>query len=244
MRRATALATLAGFAFASLRPAAPQDFSLDETLGHSILRVVDALGMPQDVESLDSGHTWIWRTQRAYLRFVTDDAMSVKLIDDRPLAPGERLAHTDLFGYTKERAEGERGTSELSGPGFRTYDLGGGRVLELFFDDRGKLSHAVYGDRGYVARLGLIPADRDMLHVLQYSAPKVRQTPPALSVPPMTVVRCEIGKDGRVDAASVAVSSHDAARDRQALAFARKTTWFPAKIDNLVVKSVAFWMVR
>jgi TonB family protein len=117
-------------------------------------------------------------------------------------------------------------------------------VLELFFDDAGKLTHAVLGDRGYVARLGFVPADREMLRVLQYSAPKIRRTPAALSMAPMTVVRCEIGKDGRAGAVSVVVSSHNAALDKRAVAFAHDTTWTPAKFDNVPVNSVAFWMVR
>jgi TonB family protein len=244
VRRATALAILTGFALAPHTATEAQQLPGDEMLGHGISSVVDALGMPQDVESLDSGHTWVWHTPRAFLRIITDDAMTVKAIDDRPLAPGERLAHVELFGYTKALADSERGTSDLSGPDFRTYNLGDGHVLELFFDDSGKLTHAVFGDRGYVARLGFVPADREMLRVLQYSAPKIRRTPAALTIAPMTVVRCEIGKDGRAFAVTVVVSSHNAGLDARALAFARQTSWTPAKFDNVPVKSVAFWMVR
>ncbi len=243
MRRATALATLTGIALAPYATEA-QQLAGDEMLGHGILSVVGSLGMPQDVESLDSGHTWVWHTPRAYLRLITDDAMNVKAIDDRPLAPGERLAHVELFGYTKARADAERGTADLSGPDFRTYNLGDGHVLELFFDDTGKLTHAVLGDRGYVARLGLVPADRDMLRVLQYAAPKIRKTPPPLATTPMTIVRCEIGKDGRVSAVSVVAGSLNAAQDRRTIAFVRNTSWTPAKFDNVPVKSIAFWMVR
>ena len=244
MKRATALATLTGFALATRTAVEAQEMPGDAVLDRSILTVVDALGTPQDVESLDSGHTWIWHTPHADLRFITDDAMNVKVVDDRPLAPGERLAHVELFGYTKTRADAERGTADLSGPDFRTYNVGEGRVLELFFDEAGKLTHAVLGDRGYVARLGLVPADRDMLRVLQYTAPKIRRTPPPLAAAPMTVVRCEIGKEGQVESVAVVVSSHNAARDALAVAFAHKTSWTPAKLDNVPVKSIAFWMVR
>jgi hypothetical protein len=244
VRRATALATFTGFALAPHAAVEAQEMPGDATLGRSILTVADALGMPQDVESLDSGHTWVWHTPRANLRFITDDAMNVKAIDVLPLAPGAQLARVELFGYTKARADAERGTADLSGPDFRTYNAGDGRVLELFFDDGGKLTHAVLGDRGYVSRLGLVPADRDMLRMLQYAAPKIRRTPPPLAAPPMTVVRCEVGKDGGALAVSVVISSHNAAQDERAIAFARKTSWTPAKFDNVPVKSIAFWMVR
>ena len=213
-------------------------------LGRSILSAVDTFGMPQDVESLDRGHTWVWHTPRAYLRFVTDDAMNVKAVDEHPLAPGERLAHVELFGYTKARADAERGTAELSGPDFRTYNLGDAHVLELFFDDTGKLTHAVFGDRGYVARLGLVPADREMLRVLQYSAPKIRKTPPPLTAAAQTVVKCDIGKDGRVDAVTVVAGSVSPAQHARIATYVRNTSWSPAKFDNVPVKSVAFWMVR
>ena len=244
MRRATALATLTGFVLAPHAVVEAQELPGDTTLDRSILTVVDALGTPQDVESLDSGHTWVWHTPRANVRIITDDAMTVKALDVLPLAPGEQLAHVALFGYTKARADAERGTADLSGPDFRTYSVADGRVLELFFDDAGKLTHAVLGDRGYVARMGLVPSDRDMLRMLQYTAPKIRRTPPPLAAPPMTVVRCEVGKDGSAPSVSVVVSSHNAAQDEHALAFARKTSWAPAKLDNVPVKSVAFWMVR
>jgi hypothetical protein len=244
VRRATALATLTGFALASHTAIEAQDMPADVMLGHSVMSAVDAFGMPQDVQSLDSGHTWIWHTPHAFLRFITDDAMNVKAVDDHPLAPGERLAHVDLFGYTKARADAERGTADLSGPDFRTYDLGNEHVLELFFDDAGKLTHAVFGDRGYVARLGFVPADREMLRVLQYSAPKIRRTPAVLAVAPMSVARCEIGKDGHVDAVSIVAGSLTPAQRVRIVTYVRNTSWTPAKFDNVPVKSIAFWMVR
>lgn len=246
MRRATALVTLTGFALAP-RAIEAQEVplsGLDDAIGRSVFVIVEKFGPPHDVESLDSGHTWIWSTERADLRVTTDDRATIKAIDDHPLTSGDRLASVELFGYTKERADKERGTADLSGKDFRTYDLGSGHVLELFFDDAGKLTHAVYGDRGYVARLGLIPADREMLRILKYTAPKLRRTPPSLSGFSATVVRCEIGKNGHVDTVSLAVSSHHVVQDRLALAFARKTSWAPAKLDGVPVKSVAFWMVR
>jgi TonB family protein len=242
VRRATALATLTGFALAP-HVVEAQELPGDATLGRGILTVVDALGAPLDVESLDSGHTWVWRTPRANVRLITDDAMTIKALDIVPLAPGGQLAHVELFGYTKARADAERGTAELSGPDFRTYNAGDGRVLELFFDDGGKLTHAVLGDRGYVARLGLIPSDRDMLRMLQYSAPKIRRTPPPFG-DASVVVRCQIDKNGHVDAVTILISSHNAALDKRALDFVQKTLWTPAKLDNVPVKSVAFWMVR
>jgi len=245
VRRATALATLTGLALAP-RVAVAAESSLDDMLGRNILSIIDALGMPKTVVSENDGHNWSWdRAGSSPLVMITDDAMTVKaIVVLHPQTPGERLANVSLFRCTKARADAERGAPDFSGPNFRVYRLSEDRVLELLFDDGGNLTEAIYGARGHVARLGLVPADREMLRVLQYSAPKVGRTPLSAPVGPPVIVRCEIGKNGRVDAVSVVVSSHNASQDKLAVAYARKVPWFPAKFDNVPVKSVAFWMVQ
>jgi len=246
VNRATALVTLAGFALATRTPADAQQ------IGHSITAAIDELGMPASVESLDAGHTWTWRTPRAELHVITDDQAVVKAIDERPLEASDVLsvemqgtsAHIPLLGYTLAQADAHLGTADHSGATFRTYDLSNGQTLDLFFDDAGRLTHAVYGQRGYVGRLGLVPADRDMLRILQYTAPRLRFAPPA---PPnashRTIVRCDVGQDGRVESVAVIVSAHDSAADARALSLARETRFTAAKLDNVRVKSVVFRMI-
>ncbi|MGH7715612.1 MAG: energy transducer TonB [Vulcanimicrobiaceae bacterium] len=246
MRRATALATIAAFALATGAAAEAQQ------IGQGIAATIDELGMPESVESLDTGHTWLWRTPHAELRLITDDKAVLKAIDEHPLDASDVLSvemqgkteRIPLFGYTIARADAQLGTAEHSGANFRTYDLGGGAVLDLLFDDSGKLTHAVHGQRGYVARLGLVPADRDMVRMLQYAAPKMRGVRlAATGASHETIVRCDVGKDGRVESVGVLVSSHDASADAHALMLARKTRWIPARLDSFPVKSVVFRII-
>ena len=246
MRRATALVTIGAFALAPGAAAEAQQ------IGHGIAATIDELGMPASVESLDSGHTWMFHAPHAELRVITDDQASVRAIDERPLDASDVLSlemqgkavRIPLFGYTIARADAQLGTADHSGANFRTYDLGDGAVLDLFFDDSGKLTHAVHGGRGYVARLDLVPADRDMVRILQYAAPKLRPAPLApASGSHETIVRCNVGKDGRTESATIIVSSHDPDADARALVVARKARWAPARFDNVPVKSVAFRMI-
>jgi TonB family protein len=246
VRRATALVTIAAFALAPGAAAEAQQ------IGHGIAATIDELGMPVSVESLDSGHTWTFATPHAELRVITDDQAVVKAVDERPLDASDVLSlemqgktvRIPLFGYTIARADTQLGTADHSSANFRTYDLGDGAVLDLFFDDSGKLTHAIHGGRGYVARLGLVPADRDMLRILQYSAPKLRTAPLAPATGShQTIVRCNIGEDGRTESVAIIVSSHDPDADAHALSLARKARWTPARLDNVPVKSVAFRMI-
>ena len=241
-------------------PALAQNIARPETpavdgivVGAHVAVAVRALGMPSDVASLDTGHTWTWRTGHAELQAITDDGAVVRAVEDRALDDSEALTvsvdgkpvHIPLRGYTIARADADlNSVAGLSSRTSRLFGLERGRALLLLFDDAGTLTRAVYGDRGFITRLGLITADAEAIKSLRYAAPKVRTTPASLANPShVTIVRYQLDRDGHVDSVAVEISSHDSSVDEDALKQARRCTWLPAKLNNLPVKSVAFRMI-
>lgn len=221
--------------------------------GANVAVAIRTLGMPADVASLDTGHTWIWRTPHAELRAITDDEAVVRAVDERPLDDTETaLVNVDgksvripLKSYTVARADADLNTlAEFSTRGSRLYSLGRNRELVLLFDDGGVLTRAVTGDRGFVSRLGLVTVDREMVKTLRYVAPKLRNPPsPAPGASQQAVVRYQILKDGQVGNVRIVVSSRDPAADERALRIARVGAWTPAKLNNVAVTSVAFRLI-
>ncbi|MBV8601656.1 MAG: TonB family protein [Candidatus Eremiobacteraeota bacterium] len=244
-------ARLAAFAQGAPRTEGPVIDGI--AVGSHVAVAIHALGMPADVASLDTGHTWTWRTADAELHAITDDGAIVRAVEDRPLDSAEAIVvnvdgkpvRLGLRGYTSAQADSDlNSVAGLSSRTTRLFDLGRGRVLVLLFDDGGSLTRAVYGDRGFVARLGLMTADAEMVKSLRYVAPRLRAAPtPAPGATHETVVRYVLDKDGHVDSVAIEVGSKDAAVDEQALQLARKAAWMPAKINNVPVRSVAFRIV-
>ncbi|MBV8074358.1 MAG: TonB family protein [Candidatus Eremiobacteraeota bacterium] len=261
MRRGAALAILASLSLGTARlPAFAQGGPRTEgpiidgiAVGAHVAVAIRNLGMPADVTSLDTGHTWTWRTADAELHAITDDGAIVRAVDDRPLDNAEAIVvsvdgkpvRIALRGYTIAQADADlNSVAGLSSRTARLFDLGRGRVLVFLFDDAGALTRAVYGDRGFVSRLGLMTADAEMVKSLRYVAPRLRAAPtPPPGASHETIVRYVLDKDGRVDSVAIEVGSKDAAFDERALELARKAAWAPAKINNVPVRSVAFRIV-
>lgn len=221
--------------------------------GANIAVAIRTLGMPADVASLDTGHTWSWRTPHAELRAITDDEAVVRAVDERPLDDTEtalvsadgKAVRIPLRGYTIARADSELNSiAEFSTRSSRLYNLGRNRELVLVFDDAGVLIRAVTGDRGFVSRLGLTTTDAEMVKTLRYVAPKLRNPgSPAPESSRQVVVRYEIHRDGQIASVQIIVSSHDPAADERALRIARAGTWTPAKLNNIAVNAVAFRLI-
>ncbi|MBV8354767.1 MAG: energy transducer TonB, partial [Candidatus Eremiobacteraeota bacterium] len=125
------------------------------------------------------------------------------------------------------------------------YYVGTFRELVLLFDDAGILSHAVYGERGVVSRLGLVATDAEMVKELKYLAPRIRNAPPnaVASGGKDAVIRFELGRNGSVEATSIAATAGDPAADAHALGLARLYHWNPARLNGRPVSSVAFRLV-
>jgi TonB family protein len=254
VRRAEALAFIAAASAAVALPAAAQSDVGGIAIGSHIGVVIASLGMPLSVDSLDTGHTWTWRTAHAEVRAITDDDAIVRAVEDKPLDDGDAInvavegktLRVKPYGYTTQRADDDlNAVAALSSRTWRLFNLGRNRALVMLFGDDGTLTRAVYGERGFIAHLGLITTDAELLKSMRYVAPKLRgaSSAPLTSGSHETIVKYQIDRTGAIDSVAVEVSSKDPGLDQRALQIARKTKWMPAKLNNQPVKSVVFRMI-
>ena len=221
-------------------------------IGSSVAAAAKTYGMPATVTSSDSGHLWTWHTPHAELKVTTDDDAIVRAVDERPLDEGEAIvvsidgkpARIKLLGYTV--AEADRQLSSLaafSSSSVRVYNLTLARQLVFFFDS-GTLTHAIYGEHGAIAQMGVLAADAELLRNQKYYAPRLRGSQsPSPGGSHETIVRSQIGTDGLVQSVQVTVSSSDPVADARALQIAKATRWMPAKYLAVPVPAVVFRMI-
>lgn len=215
-------------------------------IGETIAATVHDLGMPLRVESSDTGNAFTFPSSIAYVdddgvvRAVQTSVGTVSVVlDGKPatFAIGES---------TTDRADAlYASVGEYSSDTLRSYRLTPQRELALFFDKAThRLTHAYYGERGALARLGILPGD-DITTTVPYRAPKLRGsavsgTSGALA----TIVRYEIDARGSVTNLSIAVPSSDPAADTDLLKRLAGDRYVPAQLGGRAIGSVVFRDVR
>lgn len=230
-------------------------------VGTSIIAAIRTAGIPTAVNSNDTGHLWSWENAGAATRAITDDAGVIRMVDVRKdgatidinLQPvlhivlgRTTLAQVDgaLHSYADYAARGMLPDHSAKAQvfSFRTSER---RELVLFFDEAGKTAQElVYGERGMVARAGLLPGANDATQILVYHAPVMRKGSvveyPRTASSGAAILKLAIDKKGGVSAVSLFVSSGDQALDDAAKNAALKETYTPAQLAGKPVDAIIF----
>ena len=231
-------------------------------IGSSIIAAIRAQGIPTAVVSNDTGHLWSWEGPGgAVMRAITDDDGTIRMIDVRK--DGESVAvnvkpvlHILLGQTTLTQIDNAlHSDADYTAPGwlpdhsakaevlsFRTSRM---RELVLFFNAAGRaVQELVYGERGMVARAGLLPGASDATQMLVYHAPVLRKGGvveyPHTSASGTTILKLAIDKHGAVSEVTLFVSSGDPALDDAAKKAAMKEVYTPAQLAGKPVDAIVF----
>jgi len=225
-------------------------------LDQPVAAAIHARGLAQ-IRTTAIGHVWSWENGEGTVRAITDDDGVVRAID---VAPGaatavrfEPMPRADLYFNELPLDDADRAVGHAAwfthptqlpdsqAPAIaRGYHVGT-RELVLFFEARHRvLREAFFGDRATLARVGLIPGEREQR---SFSAPALSRpggADYASDEQGVAYVRIAVGKDGAVNGASIYISSGHADLDRIALANAREAVFKPAVLDGKPVSAVYF----
>jgi hypothetical protein len=185
------------------------------TIGSTIAAMIRENGIPTAVETIDMGNRFAYANAVAY---ANDDGVVVAAETATGTVPIEIEGKPRMFAigtYTSAQADKDLATvAEFASDNARTYRLSAERELVLTFD---KTTHVLarvsYGQRGQLARMGIISGD-DTLKAVPYKAPKIRST--ALkdgTGTHVTIVKLDVGRAGDVKTVTVVVPSDDPAFD-------------------------------
>ena len=214
-------------------------------LGTPVAAVVQTIGLPGSVLSADSGNRFAFPEATAY----ADEDGVVRAIDT-----STGIIRVDFEGkikafpigtYSYAQAEAELANeAEFSTETTRTYVIGPGRELVLIFDASKKLARVVYGERGAVSRLGVIPGE-DGTKTVPYKAPKERRAAfPDGTGTRTTIVRVRIDRLGFVNDVAVLVPSNDVAFDDRARKQLLSDRFTPATLGGRAIGSTIFRELR
>jgi len=185
------------------------------TLGSTITAMIRENGVPAGVATLDTGNRFSYPNVTAY----TNDDGIVAAVETAtgtvPIEIDGKIRRFAIGTYTSAQADADLATvAEFATDTTRTYRLLPERELVLTFD---KATHVLarvsYGQRGQLARMGIISGD-DTNKAVPYKAPKIRTT--ALkdgTGTHVTIVKLEVGRTGEVKDVTVVVPSDDPAFD-------------------------------
>ncbi len=192
------------------------------TIGAPIAAVMQALGPPTAVMSLDNGNRFAFGPQTAAYVDADGQVLAIDLRAGTPVIAIEGNARTFPIGtFTVAQAAAELAdVAEFAGPAFRSYRLGPRRDLVLGFTgsaDLDRLNRLSYGEPGQLARLGLLPGDSAVKSV-PYRAPRLtRPAAAALAEDASNAVyRLDIDRGGAVTSvAAVGSTAAPAVDDAQ-----------------------------
>ncbi|GAC1419606.1 MAG: hypothetical protein NVSMB5_11620 [Candidatus Velthaea sp.] len=214
-------------------------------LGSPVAAIVRTAGTPGSVESADSGNRFTFPTATAY----ADDDGMVRALD---VSTGDVRVEVDgkpktfsIGTYTYARAEAELANfAEFSNDSTRTYILSPTRELVLMFDAAKKLSRVIYGERGPLARLGVIPGE-DGAKTFPYKAPKVRHSALADgSGARITIVKLRVDRTGNVTDVEVLVPSTDSPFDERVVKQLATDRFTPATLGGRAIGATVFRELR
>lgn len=215
------------------------------SVGSSVAAIVQNAGVPVSVESSDSGNRFTFTAAVAY----ADDDGVVRAID---VNGGDIRVDIDgkpktfaIGAYAYAKAEAELASfAEFSNETTRTYILSPVRELVLVFDTAKKLSRVIYGERGPIARLGVIPGE-DGAKTFPYKAPRVRRS--ALtdgSGTRATIVKLRVDRGGNVLDVAIVVPSADSAFDARLQTQLLTDRFTPATLGGRAIGATVFRELR
>lgn len=214
-------------------------------VGSPVSALVQTAGIPASVESMDSGNRFAFSAATAY----ADDDGIVRAVD---LKAGEARLEIDgkprtftIGSYSFAQAEAELANfAEFSNETTRTYVLSPARELVLVFDASKKLARLLYGERGPIARLGVIPGE-DGAKTFPYKAPKVRRSALADGAGERTtIVKLRVDRGGNVLDASILVPSTDGAFDARVQKQLATDRFTPATLGGRAIAATVFRELR
>ena len=257
------IALVLAVAASASAPPPPATFAYNRLrLGDSVAKMISDEG-PPNVNTTDVGHVWSWEKGGDRIRLTTDDNGVVRMIDILP-APSSHLALALPGMPTRKLIFGTLGTddadaqlgiaADVKGSGnfpdsgaradFRAYPLNGNQSAVLLFDDATKrLAEVFYGDRGVMARSGLL-ADSSGDTSGRFSAPILEHEGSADYPPTIkqgdAFLRLSVDKRGTVANAEIFVTSGDPQLDRAALVSARHDVFTPGNVAGTPVDAIVF----
>jgi TonB family protein len=221
------------------------------TVGGSVLAVVKALGMPDNVQTTDSGHLWQWSTSGGLDReVVTDDDLNVVEVlvahaAAQPSPSSGAALPLEIPVLGDSAADAGAAVNTLGGiavvqtkPGYRAWMLSGGVLAAR--TDGGVIASMIALDVARARQRGfLTPASPDAL----YRAP-VLLKPFVTDLLPHgsgeTVVRARIDAAGTVTEALIVAPSGDPEIDAWALTCIRRSKFAAATCDGVPCAGVYF----
>jgi hypothetical protein len=216
------------------------------TIGTAIAAIVHDNGFPSAVATTDAGNRF---TFPAAIAYTNDDGIVVAA----ETASGTVTVEVDgkpkafvIGDYTNAQADLELATvAEYAGDGVRTYRLSNERELVLLFDKQSKkLTRVTYGQRGQLARMGLISGD-DTVKAVPYKAPQIRHTAIADGTGTrITIVKLNVGRTGDVKDVTVISPSGDAAFDANLPKALSTDVFIPATFGGRPIGSTVFRELR
>lgn len=216
------------------------------TIGASIAATVRELGAPQSVESSDAGNIFTFPTSQA---FVDDEgvvrAAAVSSGAPSVLIDGKATAFA-IGTYTSAQADAHLASiQEFSSDTLRSYALSPRRELALIFaTPTHRLVRVYYGERGPLARLGILPGD-DINKTVPFRAPKLRGTAVAGTTGALvTIVKLDLDVHGNVTTSTIVVPSTDVAADAELLKKLSTDRYIAAQLGGRAIGSVVFREIR
>jgi hypothetical protein len=245
MRRFTAVLTACAVALCAA-PALAESPIAGITIGESVTAAAKDLGPPSSVESTDTVNRFTFATAVAYV----DGDATIRAVDT---ATGsfsvdiDGKPHTFTIGtFTTAEADAQLSSyAEYASDTLRSYRLPPSRELALIFDKATqKLTRIIYGERGPIARLGVLPGD-NLLNAVPYKAPRVRTTAIAGTTGTrLTVVRIAVDRGGNPTSIDVVVPSADPAWDATLAQRMKDDRFWAAQLGGRNIGATVFRALR
>ena len=211
-------------------------------IGHTIAATIRDLGLPESVDSTDVGNVFAFAASTAFV----DDDGTVRALETNTGAPTIAIEGTlvrfPIGTFTSAQADARfANIAEFSSDTLRSYRLSPQRELVLIFERATqRLAHVYYGERGPLARLGILPGD-DINTTVPFRAPLVRGTSFAnMSGALTTIVRLDLDARGNVTKTTVVVPSIDPAADATIVKQLAGEHYAPAQLGGRQIGGVVY----
>ncbi len=216
------------------------------TIGESVTVAAHDLGTPSSVASTNTGNVFTFPSVIAYIGD-EGDVLAGDVTHGSVRVTIANVPHSFTIGtYTSAEADTEfAGIAEFTTNTLRTYRLSSTRELVLVFDkDTQKLVRVVYGQRGQIVRLGLLPGE-DFVKAVPFLAPRVKTTAIAgTSGSDVTIVRIVLDGGGNITGLTVVVPSSDPAFDASLAKRMTDDRFYAAKLGGRNFPSVLYRAIR